>query len=54
MYIKKITEGQDGRNFESMRANLRKCYNFALVWHENALVFSQSEARNFSGTLLPF
>ena len=54
MYIKKITEGQDGRNFESMRANLHKCYNFALVWHENALVFSQSEARNFSGTLLPF
>ena len=29
------------------RSNLHMCYNFALVLHENALVFSQSEARNF-------
>ena len=26
---------------------MHACYNFALVLHENALVFSQSEARNF-------
>ena len=29
------------------RSNLHMCYNFALALHENALVFSQSEARNF-------
>ena len=29
------------------RSNLHMCYNFALVLHENALVFSQSEVRNF-------
>ena len=27
--------------------NLHACYNFVLVLHENKLVFSQSEARNF-------
>ena len=26
---------------------LHSCYNFALVLHEKALVFSQSEARNY-------
>ena len=38
-------------NFESVRALfvtiLHSCYNFALELYENALVFSQSEARNF-------
>ena len=33
---------------------LHSCYNFALVLHENTLGFSQSEARNFSCTLLGF
>ena len=28
--------------------NLHSCYNFALELHENALVFSQSDARTFS------
>ena len=32
--------------------NLLPCYNFALMLHENAIVFSQSEARNFSCLLL--
>ena len=32
--------------------NLHSCYNFALVLYKNALVFSQSKARNFSCTLL--
>ena len=27
-------------------SNLHLCYNFALVLHKNALIFSQSEARN--------
>ena len=49
MYMKNIAESQDSRNFESAHAicNLYSCYNFALVLHENALVYSQSEARNF-------
>ena len=46
---KNITESQNRRNFESVRVicNLNSCHNFALVLHENALFFSQSEARNF-------
>ena len=45
-----------GEIFESVRALFVICtrvttldprYNFALVFHENALVFRQSESRNF-------
>ena len=32
--------------------NSHSCYNFASVLHENALVFSQSDARSFSWMLL--
>ena len=48
MYMKNITESQDRRNFESLYAfcNLHPCYNFALVLHQNALVFSRSKARD--------
>ena len=48
MYMKNITESQDRRHFESLYAfyNLHPCYNFALVLHQNALVFSQSKARD--------
>ena len=48
-YMKKnITESRDRLNFESGAiCNLHLCYNFASVYYENALVFSQSEARNF-------
>ena len=44
-----IAESQDQRNFESVPTicNLHSCYSFALVLHENAPVFSQSEASNF-------
>ena len=51
---KNIAEGQDRRNFESVRELFVFClrvttmhlrYDFAYVLHENALVFSQSEAR---------
>ena len=50
---KNITESQNRRNFESVRAlfviwtRVTTLYNFALVLHKNALFFSQSEARNF-------
>ena len=53
---KNIAEGQDRRNFESVRALSVICsrvttmylrYNFALVLQKNALVFGQSEARNY-------
>ena len=49
---KNITESQDKKFWKRARAicNLNSCYNlhnFALVLHENALFFSQSEARNF-------
>ena len=57
MYMKKnIAGGEDRRNFESMRALFVFCpgvttldlrYDFAVVLHENALVFSQSEGHNF-------
>ena len=45
-----ITEWQDRRNFENVRTiyNFYSCYNLVLVLHENILVFSQSEAYNFS------
>ena len=43
MDMKNITESQDRWNFEACARHLK----FALVLHENALVFSQSEARNF-------
>ena len=48
MYMKNITESQDRQHFESLYAfcNLHPCYNFALVLHQNALVFSQSKARD--------
>ena len=51
---KNIAEGQDRRNFESVRELFVFClrvttmhlrYDSAYVLHENALVFSQSEAR---------
>ena len=45
-----IIERQDRRNFENVRTiyNFYSCYNLVLVLHENILVFSQSEAYNFS------
>ena len=51
-----IAEGQDRRNFKSVRELFLFCprvttkhlrYELAFVLNENALVFSQSEARNF-------
>ena len=55
--MKKHRRSQDRRNFQSVVRSLfvictrvttlHSCYNFALVLHENALVFCQSEARNF-------
>ena len=63
VYGKKISEGQERRNFESVRAlfviciratTLHPLYNFALVLHENALVFSQLEERNLQLFILPF
>ena len=57
MYMKKnIAESQDRRNFKSVRELFVFCprvttmhlrYDFAFALHENALVFSQSEVRNF-------
>ena len=57
-----MTERLDRHNFESVRnlysylyfciCYLHSCYNFALVLYENALIFSQSEARYFFFTLL--
>ena len=57
MSMKKHHRSQDRRNFQSVVRSLfvistrvttlHSCYNFALVLHENALVFFQSEARNF-------
>ena len=57
MYMKKnIAEGQDRRNFKSVReifvfcprvATMHLRYDFAFALHENALFFSQSEARIF-------
>ena len=53
---KNIAEGQDRRSFKSVRELFVFCprvttmhlhYEFAFALHENALVFSQSEARNF-------
>ena len=34
--------------------SLHLCYNFALLLHENALIFSQSEGCNFFMLLLSF
>ena len=56
VHEKNIAEGQDRRNFKSVRELFVFCpcvttmhlrYEFAFALHENALVFSQSEARNF-------
>ena len=50
VYMKEHHEGQrQTKCLERARAicNLRSCYNFAFVLHENALVFSQAGARNF-------
>ena len=46
--MKSITDSQDRQNFDSAHTicNLHLCHNFLLVLHENALIFSQSEARN--------
>ena len=55
MYMKNIAGGEDRQNFKSVRALFVFCpgvttldlrYDFTLVLHENALVFSQSEAYN--------
>ena len=46
----KTSQSQDRRKFwkrASAICNLHLCYNFVLVLHENALILSQSEARNF-------
>ena len=52
--MKNITERQDRRNLETMRTtcNVFSCHNFALLLHENALVFSQLEACNFSNYVI--
>ena len=45
-----IAENQDRKNFLKhvcRICNLQLCYNFALMLHENALIFSQSEVCNF-------
>ena len=34
--------------------NLHLCYNFALLLHENALIFSQSEGCNFFMFIIKF
>ena len=56
VHRKNIAEGQDRRNFKSVReifvfcprvATMHLRYNVAVVLHKNVLVFSQSEARNF-------
>ena len=53
MYIKKQHRKSRQTKLSKFRkrvraiCNLVLCYNFALLLHENALVFSQSEARNF-------
>ena len=53
---KNIAGGEDRRIFESVRTQFVFCpgvttmhlrYDFALLLHENALVFSQSETCNF-------
>ena len=49
MYMKNIAENQDRQNFLKhvyRICNLQLCYNFALMLHENALIFSQSEVCN--------
>ena len=49
MYMKNIAENQDRQNFLKHVyhiCNLQLCYNFALMLHENALIFSQSEVCN--------
>ena len=55
VHRKNIAEGQDRRNFKSVReifvlyprvTTMHLRYDFAVVLHENVLVFSQSEARN--------
>ena len=56
VHEKNIAGGEDRRNFESVLALFVFCpgvttldlrYDFALVLHENAFVFSLSEAYNF-------
>ena len=55
VHRKNIAEGQDIRNFKSVREIFVFCprfttmhlrYDLAVVLHENVLVFNQSEARN--------
>ena len=44
LYEKRISETQNGRNLAARAIrNLHSCYNVALVLHENAPVFSQSD-----------
>ena len=55
MYMKKHhSKSRQTKFWKRARAvcNLHQCFNFALVLHENAVVFSQSGARNFSCTLM--
>ena len=57
MYMKKKHHRKSSRrNLESMHVlfvicthvkTLHSCYNFALMLHENALIFNQSERHNF-------
>ena len=44
--LKNIAESQGRRNL-SVICNLHSCYNCSLALHENTLVFSRSEERNF-------
>ena len=50
IYMKKTWESLDRWNFWKCACaifNLRLCYNFALLLHENVLIFSQLEELNF-------
>ena len=53
---KNITDSQNKQNFESvgMLSVICLCYNFALVLQENAHVFSQSKAHNFSTYIIRY
>ena len=50
VHEKNITESGQTKFWKRLRAicNLHSCYNFALLLHENSLIFSQSEVHNFS------
>ena len=57
MYMKNIAVNQDRHNFLKhvcRICNLQLCYNFALMLHENALIFSQSEVCNFFMSIISY